>query len=103
MERFCACAPNATAAASAAMMRANNLMVLLLWLNRILAYTQPAQCRGASLLRSILHSGVQAFAVAIHSNEQRAESVDAELPQRLGIEVVAIDILDRIEHRRLQA
>src|SRR5262245_34159652 len=41
------------------------------------------------------HCGVEAPAMAVHGDEQRAESPDAKLPQRLRIEVVEVDVFDR--------
>src|SRR5437870_13627002 len=62
-----------------------------------LPYAQTLQCFGAARFRLRIHARVQAFAVAVHCNEQGAESVDAELPQRLGIEVIEVHVLDRFD------
>ena len=40
--------------------------------------------------------------MAVHRDQQRAEVADAELPQALGIEVVEIDVLDRLDPGRLE-
>src|SRR5688572_11058408 len=68
----------------------------------ILPYAQTLQRLCASLLRCSLDPGIKARAVAVHSNEHGAESVDAELPQRLGVEVIEVDVLDRLDPGGLQ-
>src|SRR5215510_11186320 len=45
---------------------------------------------------------IEATAVAVHADEQRAEAADAEFPERLGIEVVEVDVLDRLDPGRLE-
>src|SRR5258706_1917233 len=40
--------------------------------------------------------------MAVHRDEQRTESLDAELPQRLGIEIVEIDVFNLLDPRRLE-
>ena len=40
--------------------------------------------------------------MAVHRHQQRPEAAHAELPQRLGIEVIEIDLLDRLDPRRLE-
>src|SRR5688500_4028603 len=102
MDTFWACAVAAATMARVARMPLSNFIVSSYGLSRILPYAQAAQGFGAALLRSILDPGIEAVAVAIHCNEQGAEAVDAELPQRLRIEVVEVDVLDRFDPRRLQ-
>ena len=41
-------------------------------------------------------------AMAVHGDEQRPEIADAELPQRLGVQVVEVDVLDLLDPGRLQ-
>jgi hypothetical protein len=51
----------------------------------------------------VLHDlRIKIAAVAVHADQQRTESLDLELPERLGIQVVQIDILDRLDPRRLE-
>jgi len=40
--------------------------------------------------------------VTVHRDQQRAEVADGELPQRLGIEIVEVDVLDARDPRRLE-
>src|SRR5688500_7798703 len=77
--------------------RADNFMTPPFVVRAILPYAQSAQGVGAALLRSILDPGIQALAMAIHGNEQRTESVDAEFPQRFRIEVVEVDVFDGLD------
>ena len=58
--------------------------------------------RRAAPRASALTSRVQRAAVRIHRHQQRAEALDAEFPQALGIQVVEIDVLDRLDPGRLQ-
>src|SRR6185503_13311990 len=95
MDRFCACAANGSRASASR--RANDFISLLLWILEILPHAQTLQGVGALLLRRSLDPGVEALATAIHGNEQGAESVDAELPQRLRVQVVEVDVLDRLD------
>ena len=46
--------------------------------------------------------GVEAAAVGIHRHQQRAEALDAEFPQRFGIEVIKIHFLDLFDPGRFQ-
>src|SRR6185503_16978402 len=82
--------------------RMKNVIRLLLMVWEILPHAQTLQGVGALLLRRGLHLRIKALAVAVHCNEQGAESVDAELPQRLGVEIVEVDVFDRLDPRGLQ-
>src|SRR6266850_5439519 len=113
MDRFCACAVTATATASNATMRASSFIESSYGLDRILphawfgvvpgmTHAQQAQRLGAALLRRILHRRVEAPAMAVHGYEQRPEGPDAEFPQRFGVEVVEVDVLDGLDPGRLE-
>ena len=45
---------------------------------------------------------VQTSTVAVHRDQQRSEIVNAELPEAFRIEVIEVDVLDRVDPRRLQ-
>ena len=45
---------------------------------------------------------VEIAAAAVHRDPQRAEAAHAELPEALGIEIVEIDVLDRLDPRGLE-
>src|ERR1041384_40977 len=105
MDRFCACAAPATATASNATMRASNLIESSYGFNRILphagfgivpamTHAQQAQSLRPALLRRILHLRIEAATVTVHGDDERAETVDAKLPQRFRVEVVEVDVLD---------
>ena len=47
-------------------------------------------------------SRIEAAAVAVHCHEQRPEVADAEFPQRFRVEVVEVDVLDRLDPGRFQ-
>src|SRR5688572_10106582 len=101
MERFCACA--AIGSRASASRRANDFISNPpRWFPEILPHAQTLQCLGALLLRRGLDPRVEALAVAIHGNEQRAEAVDTEFPQRLRMEVVEVHVLDRLDPGGLQ-
>src|SRR5450631_1126715 len=44
----------------------------------------------------------QAAAVAVHGHRERAEIANPESPQAFGIELVQVDVLDRLDPRRFQ-
>ena len=62
---------------------------------------RTAARRGGAPRRST--SRVERAAVRIHRHQQRTEAADAELPQAFGIEIVEIDVLDRLDPGRLAA
>ncbi len=63
----------------------------------MLASTAAAPRRGFRV-----HLRVQRAAVRIHGHQQRAEALDAEFPQALGMQVVHVDVLDRLDPGGLQ-
>src|SRR5688572_19347147 len=67
-----------------------------------LFYSERGERRGALRARGLVHFGVKAAAVAVHGDQQRAEALHPELPQRLGIEVVQVDVLDLLDPGRFQ-
>src|SRR5687767_4707973 len=100
MEKFCACA--AKGSKQSASNRTMKFISLLLWILEILPHAQALQRLGAPLLRRGLDLHIEALAAAVHCNEQGAESVDAELPQRLRMQIVEVDVLDRLDPGRLE-
>src|SRR5262249_53952330 len=56
----------------------------------------------AARLRDALDLRVEARSVAVHGDDQWPEATHAELPQRLGMQVIEIDILDRLDPRGLE-
>src|SRR5690606_23430448 len=50
----------------------------------------------------LAHDVVEAAAVAVHRDQQRAEVADAELPERFRVQVVQVDILDALDPGGLQ-
>src|SRR5580765_5534241 len=103
MDRFCACGVAAAPAKIMdAAMRVTNFIVSSYGLKRILPHAQSTQGFRAALLRSIAHPRVQALAMAVHGDDQRAEGLDAKLPQRLRVEVVEVDVLDGLDPGRLE-
>src|SRR5216684_6477145 len=68
----------------------------------ILTHAESAQRRRAALLRCPLHFRVETAAMTVHRHQQRAEVPDAKLPQRFGIEVIEVHVLDRLDPGRLQ-
>src|ERR1041385_4893670 len=97
MDRFCACAVPATATASNATMRASNLIESSYGFNRILPHAGfgivPAMTH-AQQAQSLRHLRIEAATVTVHGDDERAETVDAKLPQRFRVEVVEVDVLD---------
>ena len=65
-------------------------------------HAEAGQHLGAPRLRVVGDVAVEAAAVAVHADEQRPEVADAELPQRLGVEVVEVDVLDLLDPGRLE-
>src|ERR1051325_10624563 len=61
--------------------------------------TQPGQSFLPAGTRFAVDFLVEAAAVAVHGDEQRPETVDPELPDRLGVEVVQVHVLDRVDPR----
>src|SRR3989304_4290448 len=55
-----------------------------------------------SSLRFLLHVVVERGSVRVDSDRQRAEVLDAELPQALGHEVFPLDLLDLLDLGRLE-
>src|SRR5207253_7134518 len=64
--------------------------------------TQARQSVRAPLARLAVHRLVKARAVAVHGDEERSESPDAELPDGLRIEVVQVHVLDRLHPSGLE-
>ena len=58
--------------------------------------------RRAPRRRFGIHLRVQRAAMRIHRHQQRAEALDAEFPQALGMQVVHVDLLDRLDPGGLQ-
>ena len=58
--------------------------------------------RVAPRLAMTLHVGEERAAVGIHADQQRAEIADREAPQALGVEVVHVDVHDRLDPGGLQ-
>src|SRR5688500_9892930 len=54
------------------------------------------------LLRSLLHVVVERVAVRVDPDGQRAEVLDAELPEALGHQLLPGDLLDLFDLRRLE-
>src|SRR5689334_9765436 len=54
------------------------------------------------LLRCGLHVVVEGVAVCVDSDGERAEVLDAELPEALGHELLPGDLLDLLDLRRLE-
>src|SRR5438309_9644299 len=67
----------------------------------ILPHAESAQRRRAALLRCALHFRVKTAAVAVHRHQQRAEVPNAKRPERFGIEVIEVHVLDSLDPRRL--
>ena len=81
-------------------MRVMNFIVSSYGLLIAADYRTPSSRKAsrAALLRRIACTArVEAPAVAVHGDEQRAEAADAELPQRLRVEVVEVDVLDGLD------
>src|SRR3954467_5960366 len=53
-------------------------------------------------LRAILHVAVERVAVRVDADRERAEVLDAELPEALGHQVLPGDLLDLLDLRRLE-
>src|SRR5574337_18978 len=58
--------------------------------------------RGTPRSRLGVDVGVEAATGAVHRDLQRAEAANAELPQALRIEIVEVDVLARLDPRRLE-
>src|SRR5512141_2906829 len=70
---------------------------------KALSFNPQSSEDGSTLVaRGIVDLRIQVAAVAVHRDEQRAEALDAEFPQRLGIEIVEIDVFDLLDPRRLE-
>src|SRR5829696_1996925 len=54
------------------------------------------------LLRPLLHVVVERVAVRIDADGERAEVLDAELPEALGHQLLPGDLLDLLDLRRLE-
>src|SRR5260221_14702311 len=54
------------------------------------------------LARGVVHIGIEAAAMTVHRHDQRPEAAHAELPERFGIEIVEVDVLDRLDPGRLE-
>src|SRR5688572_24768325 len=100
MDRFCACAANGSK--QSASNRTMNFIRSSYGLWEILPHAQALQGLGALVLRRGSDLHVEAVPAAVHCNEQGAESVDAELPQRLRMQIVEVDVLDRLDPGRLE-
>src|SRR3972149_3854006 len=55
------------------------------------------ECRGALVARGFVDLRVEIPAMAVHCDQQRAEALDAEFPQRFGIQIVEIEVLDALD------
>ena len=64
--------------------------------------SKSSQNRSTPVTRRVIHFRIKIAAMAVHRDEQRTEIFDLELPQRLGIEIVEIDLLDLLDSRRLE-
>ena len=60
------------------------------------------QDRGAASHGLVVARGVERAAMRIHGHHQRAEMFDAEAPQTFGMQVVHLDVLDRLDPGGLQ-
>src|SRR5437868_5073955 len=56
----------------------------------------------AARARRLIHLHVNAAAMAVHGDDERTEATHAELPQRLRIEIVHVEVLDRLDPGRLE-
>src|ERR671925_1700944 len=54
------------------------------------------------LARALLHVAVEGVAVGVDADRQRAEILDAELPEALGHELLPGDLFDLLDLRRLE-
>src|SRR5688572_11979300 len=57
---------------------------------------------GALVTRRSVDDRVEIAAMAVHRNQQRTEALDAEFPQRFGIEIVEVNFLDLLDPGRLE-
>src|SRR5689334_21052351 len=96
---FCACAAPASAAISAAAKRMIVFIVPSIFGYGILLrlHAQARERLGAPLPGIAPDLRIQAPALAVHGDDERAEAAHAEFPQRLGMQVVEIDVLDRLD------
>src|SRR3569833_2960944 len=68
----------------------------------LLACSEIGEDFGAPRLGLILDARVGRAAARIHGDEQRAEALDAETPDAFRVEVVHVDLLDRLDPGGLQ-
>src|SRR2546423_3850585 len=96
MEMFWACA--VTAKAKSASARMMSRIVSSLW-DLIAGDFNAKFAQGilAALARDAADFRVQTAAIAVHRHQQRAEAFHAQLPQRFRIEIIEVDILNRLD------
>src|SRR5262249_55470998 len=76
--------------------------ILLRELTSTRLHAEDIERRGSLRSRISVDYGVDARAMAVHSDSQRAEVAHAKAPQALGMQIVEIDVLDRFDPGRLQ-
>src|SRR5690242_12549722 len=96
---FCACAAPASAAISAAAKRMIVLIVPSIFGYGILLrlHAQAGERLRAPLPGIALHLRIQAPAMAVHRDDERPEAAHAEFPERFRMQVVEVDVLDRLD------
>src|SRR5919109_908090 len=99
---FCACAAMAKAKSASARMMSRIVILLGVLLMAADSNAKLAQRFLASFARGLVDRAVDAAAVAVHRHDEGAEAAHAQLPERLGIEIVEVDILDRFDPGRLE-
>src|SRR3954449_141002 len=102
MEMFCACASALKAKSASARMMNRILSSSGILLMAADSNAKLAQGFVASRARGLVDLRVEAAALAVHGHDQRAEAAHAELPQRLGIEVVHVEVFDCLNPRRVR-
>src|SRR5688572_31942345 len=63
---------------------------------------QRSERFGALVARRLVDDRVEVAAMTIHRDQQRAEALDAEFPQRFRIEIVEVDFFDLFDPGRLE-
>src|SRR5690349_3213545 len=95
---FCACAAPTNAAASA---MAKRMMVFIDPSNFGYGILLRLDAQAGERFRApvpgiAFHLRIQAPAVAVHGDHERAEAAHAEFPERFRVQVVEVHVLDRL-------
>src|SRR5690348_16390827 len=102
MEMFCAFAATAKAKSASARMMSRIVILLGILLMAADSNAKLAQRFLATLARRLVDAAVNAAAVAVHRHHEGAEAAHTQLPERLGIEVIQVHVLDRFDPGRLE-